>query len=109
MHSQIVLASEFQIDPHAFLAAWKDDADCRGVAVAERVDQPPAGYPMDPGTVLIFLGGVATTIATEMLASLTITLLKKKLFKEEKKPAVKIVVIQQAPGTRLLVVKGQDP
>ena len=66
-------------------------------ALAERVDQP-AGFPIDPGTVLIFLGGVATTIATGVVTDLISKLLERKFFNKEK-PACEIVVIQQAPGS----------
>ena len=108
MDYQIVLSPEFNINPDAFLLAWNDDVDCRDIALAERVDQPPAGFPIDPGTVLIFLGGVATTIATSVLTNLINKLLERKFFNKEPKPAFDIVVIQHAPGTQLLVVKGQE-
>ena len=57
---------------------------------------------------MIFLGGVATTIAIGVLTNLISKLLKRKFFNKETKPAFEIVVIQQAPGTQLLVVKGQE-
>ena len=63
----------------------------------------PAG-----GTALIFLGGVATTIATGVLTDLISKLLEQKFFHKEPKPAFEIVVIQPAPGTQLLVVKGPE-
>jgi hypothetical protein len=108
MDYQIVLSPEFNINPEAFLSAWNDDVDCRDIARAERVNEPPVGFPIDPGTILIFLGGVATTIATSVLTNLINKLLERKFFNKEPKPACEIVVIQQAPGTQLLVVKGQE-
>ena len=108
MDYQIVLSPEFNINPDAFLSAWNDDVDCRDTALAERLDQPPAGYPIDPGTTLIFLGGVATTIATGVLTNLVGKLLERRFLNKEKKPAFEILVIQQAPGTQLLVVKGHE-
>jgi hypothetical protein len=108
MDYQIVFSPEFNINPDAFLSAWNDDVDCRDTAPAKRLDQPPAGYPIDPGTALIFLGGVATTIATGVVTDLIGKLLERKFFNKEQKPAVEIVVIHQAPGTQLLVVKGQE-
>ena len=108
MDYQIVFSPEFNINPDAFLSAWNDDVDGRGIALAERVDQPPAGFLIDPGTVLIFLGGVATTIATSVVTNLINKLLERKFFHKEPKPTCEIVVIQQAPGTQLLVVKGPE-
>jgi hypothetical protein len=108
MDYQIVFSPEFNINPDAFLSAWNDDVECRDTALAERLDQPPAGFPIDPGTVLIFLGGVATTIATSVVTNLINKLLERKFFNKEPKPACEIVVIQQAPGTQLLVVKGRE-
>ena len=108
MDYQIVLSPEFKINPDTFLSAWNDDVDCRDIALAERVDQPPEGYFVDPGTALIFLGGVATTIATSAITNLINKLLERKFFHKEPKPACEIVVIQQAPGTQLLVVKGHE-
>src|SRR5215471_11022166 len=107
MDYHIVLSPEFKINPDAFLLAWNDDVDCRDIALAELVDQPPAGFPIDPGTILIFLGGVATTIATGIVTNVINKLLERKFFNKEPKPACEIVVIQQAPGIQLLVVKGQ--
>src|SRR6476620_7509552 len=75
---QIVLFSEFRINLDAFFSAWNDDVDCRDIALAERVDQSSAGFPIDPGTVLIFLGGVATTIATSVVTTLINKLLERK-------------------------------
>jgi hypothetical protein len=108
MDYQIVLSPEFNINPAAFLSAWNDNAECRDIALAEAVAQPPAGYPLDPGTVLIFLGGVATTVATSVLTNVISKLLEQKFFDKEKKPAVEIMVIPQAPGSQLLVVKGPE-
>ena len=108
MDYQIVFSPEFNINPDAFLSAWNDDVDCRDKALAERLDQPPAGYPIDPGTVLIFLGGVATTITTGVLTNLIGKLLEQTFFTKEQKPALEILVMQQAPGTQLLVVKGPE-
>jgi|SRR6516164_1333240 hypothetical protein len=107
MDYQIVLSPEFQIHPDAFLSAWNGDVDCRDIALAERVDQPPAGFPIDPGTALIFLSGVATPIATSVVTNVINKLLERKLFTKEPKPACEIVVIPQAPGTQVLIVKGQ--
>ena len=108
MDYQIVFSPECNINPEAFLAAWNDDADCRVTALAERLHQPSVGYPIDAGTVLIFLGGVATTIATGVITDLISKLLERKFFNKEQEPAVEIVVLQQAPGTQLLVVKGHE-
>ena len=107
MDYQIVFSPEFNINSDAFLSAWNDDVECRDTALAERLDQPPAGFPIDPGAVLIFLGGVATTIATGVVTNLINKLLERKFFRKEQKPAFEIVAIQQAPGRQLLVVKGQ--
>jgi hypothetical protein len=57
---------------------------------------------------LIFLGGVATAIATSVVTNLINKQLERKFFHKEPKPACEIVVIQQAPGTQLLVVKGHE-
>ena len=108
MDYQIVLSSEFNINPDAFLSAWNDDVDCRDIALAERVDQPPAGFPIDPGTVLIFLGGVATTIATGCGNQLNQQAAGTEILCQREEARFEIVVIQQAPGTQLLVVKGQE-
>jgi hypothetical protein len=63
--------------------------------------------PIDPATALVFLGGVAVTIATDVIKNLITELLKKKLLKAapQAPPAVEIVVIEHTPDTRLLVVK----
>jgi hypothetical protein len=70
MDYQIVLSPTLPFTPEALIAAWNDDPDCRATARATRLDAPPAGYPIDPGTVLVFLGGVATTIATKVVTDL---------------------------------------
>ena len=109
MDYQVILSPELSITPEAFIAAWNADPACRDTAPAVRVDAPPAGYPLDPATVLVFLGGVATTIATGVITNLISDLLKQKFFTTAQQPSsVDIVVIDHAPGTRLLVVKAPE-
>ena len=108
MDYQIVISPDFNINTDAFLSAWNDDVNCRDKALAERLDQPPEGYFIELGAALIFLGGVATTIATGVVTDLISKLLERKFFNKEPKPPCEIVVIQQAPGTQLLVVKGHE-
>ena len=109
MDYQVSLSPELWISPEAFIAAWNTDSAGRDTAPAARVDAPPAGYPVDPGTVLVFLGGVATTLATGVITNLISDLLKQKFFPTAQQPSsVDIVVIEHAPGTRLLVVKAPE-
>jgi len=109
MDYQIILSPTLSMSPETFIAAWNDDPDCRATALATRIDAPPAGYPLDPGTVLIFLGGVATTIATGVLTNLISKLLEQKLVKPaQTSPSYNIVVVEPAPDTRLLVVTGPE-
>jgi hypothetical protein len=109
MDYQVILSPELSITPEAFIAAWNADPSCRDTALAARLDAPPAGYPVDPGTVLVFLGGVATTLATGVITNLISDLLKQKFFHTKQPPSsMDIVVIEHAPGTRLLVVKPPD-
>ena len=56
----------------------------------------------------LFSAPEPSTIATSVLTNLISKLLERKFFTKEPKPACEIVVSQQAPGTQLLVVKGQE-
>ena len=62
MDYQIVFAPECNIDLTAFLSAWNDDPECRAIARATRLGQPPAGFPIEPVTALAFLGGYSVDI-----------------------------------------------
>jgi hypothetical protein len=107
MDYQVILAPDLDLTPDAFISAWNGDPECRDKAQAEPLHEPPAGFPIDPATALVFLGGVAATIATDVIVNLITELLKQKLLKAtpQAPPPVEIAVIEQAPGTRLLVVK----
>ena len=76
MDYQVILSPALLISPEAFIAAWNTDSAGRDTAPAARAGAPPAGYPVDPGTVLVFLGGVATTLATGVITNLISDLLK---------------------------------
>ncbi len=107
MDYQVVFSPDLQLTPDTFISAWNRDPECRDKAQAEPIHEPPAGFPIDPGTALVFLGGVAATITSGVITNLVSELLKTMLFKPEPQtaPAFEIVVIEQTPGTRLLVVK----
>jgi hypothetical protein len=106
MDYQIALSPELSIPHEAFIAAWNADPAYRGTAPAARLDTPPASYPLDPGTVLVFLGGVATTIATGVITNLISDLLKRKCCSTAWPPSsMGTVVIEPASSTRLLGVK----
>ncbi len=107
MDYQVVFSPDLALTPDTFIAAWNDAPECRDKAQAAPVYEPPAGFPLDPGTALVLLGGVAATIATGVITNLVTELLKKVVVKAEPQavPSWEIVVIEQAPDTRLLVVK----
>ena len=105
MDYQVILSPELSITPEAFIAEWNADPACRDTALAARVDAPPAGYPLDAGTALVFLGGVAMTLATGVITNLISDLVKQKFFTTAQPPSsVDIVVMNHVPGTPLLVV-----
>jgi hypothetical protein len=107
MDYQVVFSPDLDLTPDTFISAWNDDPECRDKAQAAPLHEPPAGFPIDPGTALVFLGGVAATVASGVLTNLISELLKKKLLETapEAPSPVEIMVIEQSPGTRLLVVK----
>jgi hypothetical protein len=106
MDYQVILAPDLGLASDTFITAWNDDPACRATAQAVPLQEPPAAFPVDPATALIFLGGVAATIATDVIKNLLTELLKKKLLKAapHAPPPVEIVVIEPAPDTRVLVV-----
>ena len=110
MDYQVIFSPDLELTPDTFISAWNDDPEYRDKARAEPAHEPPVGYPIDPGTALVFLGGVAATIATGVITNLISELLKTKVFKStpEASPWFEIVVIEQAPDTRLLVVKAPE-
>ena len=110
MDYQVIFSPDLELTPDTFIAVWNDDPECRNKARAEPAHKPPVGYPIDPGTALVFLGGVAATIATGVITNLISDLLKIKVFKAapQASPSFEIIVIEQAPDTRLLVVKAPE-
>ncbi|WP_089718588.1 hypothetical protein [Candidatus Entotheonella palauensis] len=109
MDYQIVFSPDLGLSPDSFIAAWNDDPECRDQAQASSHDEAPAGFPIEPGTALVFLSGVAATIATGVITNLISELLKKKFLTpppaSSSSDPVEILVIDSAPGTRLIVVK----
>jgi hypothetical protein len=97
MDYQVILAPDLELTPDTFISAWNDDPECRNKAQAESLHEPPAAFPVDPATALVFLGGVAATIATGVITNRITELLKKKLLKAmpQAPPEVEIVVIEQ--------------
>jgi hypothetical protein len=106
MDYQVILSAGLSITPDAVIIAWNADPSCRDTVLAARLDAPPAGYPIDPDTILVFLGGAATTLATGVIINLISDLLKRKCCSTAWPPSsMGTVVIEPASSTRLLGVK----
>ena len=108
MDYQVVFSPDLGRSTHTFISAWNYDPECRNIAQAKPLHGAPANFPIDPGTALVFLGGVAVTIASGVITDLVSELLKKKLWPAPPAsalPGIEVVVIEQAPDKRLLVVK----
>ena len=106
MDYQVVFSPELEVSSESFILAWNDDPECRDIALAEPQHESPAGFPIDPGAALVFLGGVATTLATGVITNLVTKWIEKQFSKtpSEPPPHIEVMVIQQAPGACLLVV-----
>ena len=111
MPYQIALPPDLDINPHDFITAWNDTAECRALAEARLAPQPPQGFPLDPQLVqqgLVLLTGAAGVAGGLALDALK-DAVKDKLteyFKEKmsRKPALTVDAVRQPGGAYLLVV-----
>ena len=61
-HDHIAFAPDLHVNSQDFVAAWNDASECRALADARLVPQPPQGFPIAPQLVqegLVLLSGAA--------------------------------------------------
>ena len=111
MDYHIAFSPDLGVNPHDFIAAWNDAPECRALAEARLVPQPPQGFPIDPqlvqqGLVLLsgaagVAGGLALDALKDVVKDKLTDYLEKKL---SRKPAIEVDSIRQPGGAYLLVV-----
>lgn len=111
MEFHVAFAPDLDVNPQDFIAGWNDTPECRALAEARLVPQPPQGFPLDPQLVqqgLVLLTGAAGLAGGLALDALK-DAVKDKLteyFKEKlsRTPALKVDAVRQPGGAYLLVV-----
>jgi len=111
MEYHIAFAPDLDVNLQDLLAAWNDTSECRALAEARLVPQPPQGFPLDPqlvqqGLVLLtgaagLAGGLALDALKDAVKDKLTEYLKEKL---SRKPALKVDAVRQPGGAYLLVV-----
>jgi hypothetical protein len=114
MDYPIAIDPNLDLDLDDFIAAWNATPECRALAEARLIPQPPQGFPLDPQMVqqgLVLLSGAAGVAGGLALEALK-DAVKEKLteyFKEKlsREPAIKLESVRQPGGAYLLVVKSR--
>jgi hypothetical protein len=98
---QIALAPELGIRPEDFVAAWNETPACREAAEAQFIPAPQTQF--DP----LLAAGVAAlvSIGTGLITNVLSELIKQALARRQVNQAIDVIEVQQADGSRLLVVK----
>ena len=115
MNYHITFAPDLDVSYQDFIAAWNETPECRALAEAQLVTQPPQGFPLDPqlvqqGLVLLtgaagVVGGLALDALKDVVKDKLTEYLKHKLEEPlSKKPFIKVESIRQPDGAYLLVV-----
>ena len=96
------------MDSQDFITAWNGAAECRALAEAQRITQPPQGFPPDLQMIqqgFILLGGVAGGLALDALKDVVKDKLSEYLTEKlSRKAALKVEAVRQPGGGYLLVV-----
>ena len=115
MDYHIAFAPDLGLNSQDFVAAWNDTPECRVLAEARLIPQPPQGFPLDPqfvqqGLVLLtgaagVAGGLALDALKDVVKDKLSEYLKRKLEEPlSRKPSIKVESIRQPGGAYLLVV-----
>lgn len=65
MDYQIALSPEIDVDVEEFVSAWNNEDKCREAADAQLKEAGSVSF-VEPGTMAIFLGGVAAKFAIDV-------------------------------------------
>lgn len=114
MDYQIIFSPSLDVKAAEFITDWNNTAACREVGQAELAETQTASYELlDPALIqqgLIFLGGVAGTVALDVVIDLAKERLKAYL--ERKLPAsrrdIDVEAVRQPGGAYLLVIKEKE-
>jgi hypothetical protein len=114
MNYQLVISPTLNVSVADFIAGWNSTAACREAAQAQRADPTTASFAgLDPTMLqqgLIFLAGVAGTVALEVIKDLVKERLKAYLEGQlaARQPEIEVEAIEQPDGAYLLVVKEKE-
>ena len=111
MDYHIAFSPDLDVNSRDFIAGWNETPECRALAEARLVPQPPQGFPIDPqllqqGLVLLsgaagVVGGLALDAVKDVVKDKLTEYLEKKL---SRKPALQVDAIRQPGRAYLLVV-----
>ena len=111
MDYHIAFAPDLGVNTQDFVAGWNEATECRALAEARLVPQPPQGFPIDPqlvqqGLVLLsgaagVVGGLALDALKDVVKDKITEYVEKKL---SRKPALQVDAVRQPGGAYLLVV-----
>ena len=110
MNYYVALSPDLEISESEFVMSWNESPECLNVALAETKEVTSESFAIDPAFLsegLIYLAGVGSAIAADVLKDLIKDFIKRKLAKKEEAPNVVVIVVGQ-PDAPLFVVKGED-
>ena len=109
MNYYVALSPDLEISESEFVMSWNESPECLDVALAETKEATQESFAIDPallGEGLIYLAGVGSVIAADVLKDLIKGLIERKLAKREEAPNVVVLIIEKS-DTPLAVVKVQ--
>jgi hypothetical protein len=108
---RVVLSPDLGISTSDFVNAWNDRPKSLGVAQAKAAETAAEDFPLiDPNLLeqgLVYLAGVGSAIAADVLKDLIKDLIERKLAKRKEAPDLVVIVVEQSDAP-LIVVKEQE-
>lgn len=113
MDYKIAISPDLDVEIVEFVSIWNQSPECNKFADAQLIQLSSESYlPIDPDTVregLIFLGGVASTIAIDVMKDIIKDQLTKLINKKlPKEPDIEVNSIEQPDGSFLIVVTEKE-
>jgi hypothetical protein len=107
MEYLVAFSPELEVEAADFVAAWNEDGAARQVAEAVTAEPKAVAY-LPPGIdgALVFLAGVASTVAVDVLKDVIKNRVNAYLAQHYPlKPKIEVTAVRQPNGAYLLVVK----
>ncbi|CAN2041331.1 conserved hypothetical protein [Candidatus Magnetomoraceae bacterium gMMP-15] len=107
MKYQVIISPNINISANDFISEWNQADECQKIAQAQLTKTEPVTF-MDTSMIIGFVGGIITTVATDVLSNILTKLVENLLLKKNQARDFEIIPFEQKNGECFFVIKEKE-